>query len=142
MTTDTGFRRHTNTGRMRLTVVLFVLLLALESPLPSAARFAVWRRSEHVTARGDLEDGMALELMQYHHVDSPYATPNLTLAQRIDIAVKSSQERAQFFHTQVYGTNSTRFGSDLAISSPLFSAQGSYVMQLNLGTPSRYSTSL
>ncbi|CAM6096057.1 unnamed protein product [Calypogeia fissa] len=137
MTTSVGFRSLTNPTNMNLMAVL-VVLLTLQTPMLALARFKVWRPSEHVTVRGKfLEEGFAVDLLQYHHIDSPYATPNLTLAQRVEIAVKSSQERTQFFHKQIYGDSSSERFSDLAFSSPVFSAQGSYIMQLNLGTPAR-----
>ncbi|CAM6089563.1 unnamed protein product [Calypogeia fissa] len=117
-----------------------VVLLALQTPMLAVARLQVENPfGDMKSAEGNLDRGLAMELMHYHHVKSPYGRHNLSLPERVEIAVKSSQGRAQFFHNQIYGVSSSgdRFPPDLPFSDPVFSAQGGYIMQLTIGTPSR-----
>lgn len=141
MTTKVVFHSLTAKIKMKFMVVL-VVLLALQTPTLALGRFEMWKPLEHVSRhvreRGNLEEGITIKLMQYHHMDSPYATPNLTLTERAAIAVKSSDARLQFFQNQIFGESFSDHISGLAYRSPVYADQrGGYVMQLNLGTPSR-----
>lgn len=94
---------------LAVVVVFLVALARIEGTTPEVAR---------------------IELMQYHHEKSPYATPNLTLRDRIKIAVETSRERTEWFNSKI---SNSKFSSKA--TDPLYSNQGDYLMSVSVGSP-------
>ncbi|CAM6107911.1 unnamed protein product [Calypogeia fissa] len=107
------------TNTMQLLSVMAVLLVAL-----------AW--SEDTQAK-TTPDVIHLDLMRYNHENSPFATPNQSLEDQIRIAVERSRQRAEWFNSQINSKNEE--SNSKTVSTPLYSVQGEYVVQVNVGTP-------
>lgn len=123
---------------------LVVLLLVLDAPVFSSARLVVQTLSSD-TRRGlaDSKEArtISVDLIHVDNVDSRSGQANLTSLQRAQNAVKRSKQRLDNFSSKILRKNTTS-GVDHALSSPVYSGQGDYVMQITAGTPSRYFTNL
>lgn len=122
-------------------VTLVVLLLVLDAPVFSSARVVFENWSSDTSFRRGLSESneprtVAVQLIHTDHVNSPYMQPNLTVLQRAQNAAKRSKERLNYFSSTILGKQQA-FGVNDALSSPVSSGQGDYVMQISVGTPAR-----
>ncbi|CAM6112348.1 unnamed protein product [Calypogeia fissa] len=107
---------HTMQQLLAVTVVVLVALARIEG----------------TQAKTRAPEVIRIDLMQYHHVNSPYATPHLSLRDRITVAVESSRARAEWFNWKI---SKSKFSS--LASAPVHSNQGDYLMTVSLGTPAQ-----
>ncbi|CAM6112356.1 unnamed protein product [Calypogeia fissa] len=100
-------------------------------------------RSEDTQAK-TTPDVIHLDLMRYNHENSPFATSNQSQEDQSRIAVERSRQRAEWFNSQTNSkneeSNSPNEQADgpsgpQFLSTPLYSVQCDYVMQVNVGTP-------
>lgn len=125
----------------KFVAALVVLLLFLEAPVFSSARFLEENLSSVTSRRGLLDSkrrGLATHMMHSQHVDSPYRQPNMTSLQRAEDAVKSSKQRLSYFTSKVSGSHKTAAAQGTVFTSPVYSSKTFYITSLDVGTPSRY----
>ncbi|CAM6095989.1 unnamed protein product [Calypogeia fissa] len=143
MSSSMGNNCGFNSIMSRVLAILVVLLLIQDAPFFCSARFVPENLSSNKgLKRRSLSQSneprtVAIDLMHVQHVDSPYMQPNLTLLQRAQNAAKSSKQRLRYFTGKIAGKKAKPFGVSHVFTSPVFSEQGNYVMQISTGTPAK-----
>ncbi|BBN06961.1 aspartyl protease family protein [Marchantia polymorpha subsp. ruderalis] len=125
--------------RMQLFAVAVILQLAIQS-VPSASLglddSAYWAAVESKRALGPQAtseatgDYFKADLTHFQHSMS-----NLSLSERVRMAVKRSKERLNYFQSQISKRSVLRPEATYATS--VYSNQGSYLMSIEIGTPAR-----
>lgn len=133
-------RRHIT--NIRFAVPLLVLFLALDMPGPSSARLKSWESDNSGSHQHSLHSGthgLTVDMLHYHHVDSPYAQPQLTMAERLKMAAEKSRKRADFIHAGTSRRSLQSSETSFVLSIPDYNSQasGEYLVEISLGTPPR-----
>ncbi|KAG6542948.1 hypothetical protein Mapa_015640 [Marchantia paleacea] len=125
--------------RMQLFAVAVIMQLAFQS-VPSAslglddsAYWAAVESKQALQPRATTEatgEYFKADLTHFQHSMS-----NLSLSERVRMAVKRSKERLHYFQSQI--SKQSVFQPEATYSSSVYSNQGSYLMSIEIGTPAR-----
>ncbi|KAL3693620.1 hypothetical protein R1sor_007271 [Riccia sorocarpa] len=125
--------------RMQLFAVAVILQLAIQA-VPSASLglddSAYWAKVDNMKEAlpQSVDDEPSGDSIQVEMLHFQHAMENLSITERVQMAVKRSVERLNYFHSRITKQDAP-YQTAATFSSPVYSNQGSYLMSIQLGSP-------